>query len=522
MRTSLKVMLSKSEVLTLRKFWSVLFLTYIFILLLISFSLNWIAANFNGVGFDEILFHLRMPINGAGSYVKSYIFKVLLPAAGILAEILIAILFIKVFLDMKPALRDKLKKVFSPFVAHRILIGSLIIIIWFSAASYRAQNWFGLFDYLRSSIQHSSFFDQEYVDPGSVSISFPEKKRNLIYIFMESAESSSQDKQNGGLLETNLIPEMTEIAKENVSFSQSGLIEGAAVAPLCGWTMAGVFCESTGLPLKSYSVIKDSEKKFMPGVTALGDILEKEGYTNIFMCGSEAEFGGREKYFLDHGDYRILDYNESLMEGRIPDDYKVSWGFEDQKLYEWAKDELLELSVSGQPFNLTMLTVDTHAQDGYVCDLCGNDYTDQYKNVWSCASRQVDEFISWCQKQDFYENTTIVIAGDHCSMQTDFYEGYDFKMDTGEHERKVYNAFINPDAEVINSGAETNRLFTTLDLFPSTLAALGCKIEGNRLGLGTNLFSGEKTLSEQYGYDYLFQEIRKQSATYNKLMLVDE
>lgn len=503
----------------MKKIWRVLFFILIFILLLISFSLNWVAANFNGVGFDEILFHLQMPLNGAGSYVSSYMHKALLPAAGILAEFLVAIVFIRIFLDMKPALRDKLRKFFSPIISHSGLIGALVIIVWFSAASYRAQKWFGLYDYVRSSLQHSSFFDQEYVDPAAVSITFPEKKRNLIYIIMESAESSSQDVLNGGLFENNLIPQMTEIAKENVSFSHSDLIEGAAVAPLCGWTMAGIFCESTGLPLKSYSVIKGSEKRFMPGVTSLGDILEAEGYTNIFMCGSDAEFGGRKKYFLDHGNYRILDYFESINEGRIPGSYKVSWGFEDQKLYEWAKDELSELSASGQPFNLTMLTVDTHAQGGYACSLCGNEYGTQYKNVWSCASRQIDEFIGWCKQQDFYENTSIVIAGDHCSMQSDFYEGHDFNMDAGEYDRKVYNAFVNPGTKLASPEAEKNRQFTTLDLFPSILAALGCKIEGNQLGMGVNLFSGEKTLAEQYGYDYLFQEIRKQSATYNKLMI---
>ena len=506
----------------MKKFRKVLFFILIFLLLLISFSLNWVAANFNGVGFDEILFHLRMPLNGGGSYVNNYLHKAFLPAAGILAEVLVAIVFIKVFLDMKLALRDKLRAFFSPIIKHRSLIGAAIIIIWFSAASYRAQSWFGLYDYIRSSLQHSSFFDQEYVDPATVSITFPEKKRNLIYIIMESAESSSQDIQNGGLMDTNLIPEMTQIAKDNISFSQSGLIEGAAVAPLCGWTMAGIFCESTGLPMKSYSVMKGSEKRFMPGVTSLGDLLEAEGYKNLFMCGSDAEFGGREKYFIDHGDYQILDYYESINEGRIPSDYKVSWGFEDQQLYEWAKAELIELSASEQPFNLTMLTVDTHAQDGYVCSLCENEYDNQYKNVWSCASRQIDDFIRWCQEQDFYENTTIVIAGDHCSMQSDFYESHDFKMDTGEYERKVFNAFINPAVKPVSSEAETNRQFTTLDFFPSTLAALGCEIEGDRLGLGVNLFSGEQTLSEQYGYDYFFQEIRKQSATYNKLMLGTE
>ena len=207
----------------------------------------------------------------------------------------------------------------------------------------------------------------------------------------------------------------------------------------------------------------------------------------------------------------------------MKDESRVTIRFpEDQKLYEWAKDELLELSDTGQPFNLTMLTVDTHAQDGYICSLCKSEYDSQYKNVWACASRQIDEFIRWCQEQDFYDNTTIVIAGDHCSMQSDFYEGHDFKMDTGEHDRKVYNVFINPVVNPDSTEVETNRKFTTMDLFPSTLAALGCEIEGDRLGLGINLLSGKQTLSEKYGYDYLFQEIRKQSATYNKLMLGTE
>ena len=34
-----------------------------------------------------------------------------------------------------------------------------------------------------------------------------------------------------------------------------------------------------------------------------------------------------------------------------------------------------------------------------------------------------------------------------------------------------------------------NRDFSTLDFFPTTLASLGVQIEGDRLGLGTNLFS---------------------------------
>ena len=67
--------------------------------------------------------------------------------------------------------------------------------------------------------------------------------------------------------------------------------------------------------------------------------------------------------------------------------------------------------------------------------------------------------------------------------------------------------------------SEKNRRFTTLDYFPTTLASLGVTMEGDRLALGTNLFSAEPTLSERYGYEALFSELDKKSIFYNQQLL---
>ena len=64
-----------------------------------------------------------------------------------------------------------------------------------------------------------------------------------------------------------------------------------------------------------------------------------------------------------------------------------------------------------------------------------------------------------------------------------------------------------------------NREFSTLDMFPTTLASLGVKIKGDRLGLGTNLFSGKETLIEKYGYDYVNEEVLKEAEFYNNKLL---
>lgn len=69
-----------------------------------------------------------------------------------------------------------------------------------------------------------------------------------------------------------------------------------------------------------------------------------------------------------HGNYTLKDFCYAKNNDWIDDDYYVWWGYEDQKLYDFAKDELLNLSKEDKPFNLTLLTVDTHFFSGYFCD----------------------------------------------------------------------------------------------------------------------------------------------------------
>ena len=56
-------------------------------------------------------------------------------------------------------------------------------------------------------------------------------------------------------------------------------------------------------------------------------------------------------------------------------------------------------------------------------------------------------------------------------------------------------------------------------MFPTTLASLGAKIEGNKLGLGVNLFSTEKTLLEKFGFEYVNNEITQNSIFYDEEIL---
>lgn len=371
----------------------------------------------------------------------------------------------------------------------------------------------GIGRYLKNRGTASSFIDDNYVDPQNVEIAFPEQRRNLIYIYLESMETTYSDFENGGAFETNYIPGLTDLAETYESFSgDENRLNGGYAMSNTTWTMGAMFGHSTGLPLTIPidGSNMDSQDSFFPGIIAIGDILEDAGYQNSLLIGSKAVFGGRKLFYEEHGNYQIFDWEYSNRYGEIPKDYYVWWGYEDHILFKNAKKHLTELNKSDQPFNLTMLTVDTHFPDGYYCTECRDIYDDnQYANVIACSDRQVVNFVRWIQRQDFYDNTTIVITGDHPTMDADFCDSVD-----SEYVRKVYTTYINaPQDPQIHEYRE----YATFDLFPTTLAALGAAIDGDRLGLGTNLFSEKRTLTEIYGRDIENLEILGKSELMDQL-----
>ena len=103
-----------------------------------------------------------------------------------------------------------------------------------------------------------------------------------------------------------------------------------------------------------------------------------------------------------------------------------------------VKEKLLEVSEEDVPFNLTMLTVDSHFPDGYRCELCEKTYDTDYKDAIACSSRQIAQLVAWIQQQDFYANTTVIVTGDHLSMSAEME-----KELGGYSHRRVYNCFLN-------------------------------------------------------------------------------
>ena len=468
----------------------------------LALSVYWLYQNTGNVTLEQLIFHLKVPMKGTNyDLLWDYMFWTF---TRVILTIFLVGFIILGFEKINKIKVERKKKILN-FLSKIILAISIIAILL-------VMNVHG---FVKNQITASKLIENEYVDPKQANIIFTEEKQNLIYIYLESIENTFSSIKNGGMYEEDKMPELTRIALNNINFSNTNKLGGALNLQGTHWTIAAMVAHTSGVPLKISIGDNDYGKHstFFPGAYTLGEILEENGYTNYLLIGSESEFGGRKEYFESHGNYNIWDYTSAINEARMTEDEKVWWGYSDEDLFKYAKEQLIEISKKEEPFNYTLLTVDTHFTDGYVCRNCDNKHEDQYSNVISCSSKQVSKFVEWIKKQPFYENTTIIITGDHLTMQASI---EDEARKNAYNERTVYNTFINSLAETENT---INRQFFTLDMFPTTLAAIGAKIEGEKLGLGTNLFSDEQTIAEKYGVEYLKKELAKKSPFYNKKLI---
>lgn len=475
----------------------------------------WMLQSYDQIYFDQILFQLKTTTQGVQGGIA---IGGVLEVGGL--TLLTTLIDVLIYMLLSGKFRVKLwkSKKYSKYCSSkacrlfikRILTVSLGV---FLACVMVFITQLDVFAYVHTISTESDFISEHYVDPENVNLTFPEKKRNLIYIFLESMENTFADPTSCENVPVDLIPELTALADENISFSNTEGVGGALAFAGTTWTAAAMVSQTSGVTVKVPigADVYGSEEDFMPGVYSLGEILRKNGYNQTLIVGSDAEFHGRRAYFTQNGNYEIVDTVSLKEDGRLDEDYHEWWGFEDEKLFSFAKEELIRLSAEDKPFNLTLLTVDTHFPDGYECRLCGDEYDNQYARVLSCSSRQVAEFIEWIKAQPFYEDTTIILSGDHLTMDSEFLEGI-----SEEYVRTTYNCFINPAVEPVR---EKERLFGTFDMFPTTLAAMGVKIDGDRLALGTNLFSDEETLTEMYGFEVLDGELQYRSEYYNEELL---
>ncbi len=483
-------------------------LILIFIAVIIS-ATNYLRVNFSIINFSEILYSLKYGNQGADNSIFVSAILSCLPFIIIIFLFLYALFFDITFDKKKLIINNKQIYPLKLFNNHRKLFTCVLFLLSIAMTLYQI----GFLDYFINITKDSNFIEKNYVATKNTEIKF-EEKRNLVFIMVESLETTMFTQEQNGSWKYDLIPELYNLQNDNdaVFFynkknnEQINMLEGSS------WTTASLVSNLSGTPLKADLTHNIHDKKsFMNNLYTLGDLLKEKDYHNEVISGARTSFGGLQEYFKIHGDYSIID--ESTLK-----DYDLEmkksdvgkWGFNDKYLFETAKKRIDILAKKEEPFNIELITIDTHFVDGFVGNYSIKEYPTQYENAYATESKLIYDFVSWLKSKDYYKNTTIVISGDHLTMQSSFFANQNVK------DRYVYNCIINPRKKEAKTDG---RIITSLDNYPTMVYAIGGNIKGNKLGLGTNLFSDEKTLSEEYGFKEFSKQLKRNSDYYNNQVL---
>ena len=231
--------------------------------------------------------------------------------------------------------------------------------------------------------------------------------KNIVVIYLESLENNFLD-------ETNFPLEMANIHRLQQqgwhTYDNYDCVYGA------NWTIGSLYATQTGIP----TMFGGNRGVFnvQAGTDALSytAVLKRAGYQSVFLSNSYLEFGGTGAMM------RALGYETIGGETFAEDTPRTRWGVHDVHGFAKAKEEYVRLSKSGQPFQLTFLTVDTHYPDGFPDEAMRNHLDAQipsgsHEYVVATLDWLVGDFVRFIRSQPNGQDTVIVLMSDHLMMQ---------------------------------------------------------------------------------------------------------
>lgn len=472
----------------------------------------WAIDTFPLSNIEAVLFTLFAGTNeGAEEFVlSSFWSKACDPAIKFLSIILVCELVISIILKrQKIALRFTLWKIkaiimgptIKEYFNQILKISTIFLLVYCAILSFVLPGivMSAPFKALFQQPVDSELYRNHYIHPDFIQIS-SENPKNLIVILLESMETNF----------AQYTPEINSLEKEHTNFAPGGeSVSGTS------WTIAGITGKLCGIPLNMPMGIGEYLGKlptYLPGAKCLMNVLADKNYNQVYMQGSSGDFTQKRTFWTVHGNVAVHDIEYYKGVGKIPNDYHVFWGFEDRKLYQFAREELDSLYKQGKPFALYMLTIDTHQPEGYVDSACAKEFKNvdgKLAKAIRCTSKQLYDFISWAKDQPWYENTVISVMGDHTMPMLSP------KVGIPKSDSLYWTNFI------INSGVQKPmkpRQYSSLDMFPTLLEAMGFELESRGIALGRSLFSDSLTMLELYGRQTLDSLLRERSVQYDKFL----
>ncbi|GAB3547056.1 hypothetical protein GCM10027404_08390 [Arthrobacter tumbae] len=371
----------------------------------------------------------------------------------------------------------------SQWIMHTVSTALVAAVVVGGATSFATT--VSMWDYIKAANSSYDLGDY-YVEP---TVTGDEHKRNLVLIYLESGEGTLADDQ---LFEKDAFAPLKEATDASDGWQS---VEDFQQTKGGDWTMAGLVSTQCGIPLKgtgsalgsgALNSLGGEVGTYLGGSICLGDILDEHGYKSVFLGGANASFAAKNVFLSGHGYSEVKDLSDWRAAGEPEANFRSDWGLSDERLMAHAKDEIdalhAEAEETGQPFNLTMLTLDTHAPL-HIYDYCNVDTENETISVFACSMTQVAGFVDHMKEKGYLDDTAVVIMGDHLKQLSagdptnEHLEGID--------NRTIFNRIWIPGED----GSKLRPGLDQLSMYPTILEAAGLTVKDRAAGLGVSAFA---------------------------------
>lgn len=223
----------------------------------------------------------------------------------------------------------------------------------------------------------------------------PDTATNVIFIIWESfTEKAIHISINN----KEVTPQFNRLKKEGIYFSN--------VYASGDRTNKGIPAILSGYPAMPNTTVIHSPGK-AEKLRVLSQLFKEKGYQTPFFYGGEPEFANIKSYLLHGGFDPIVGKDDFDSK-----DMNSKWGAHDGVVMNRVFEDL---NKSKKPFFATWLTLTSHEpfETPVSAIFNGNDHTTKFLNSLHYTDQIIGEFIEKCRKESWWNNTVMIITGDH-------------------------------------------------------------------------------------------------------------
>lgn len=327
------------------------------------------------------------------------------------------------------------------------------------------------------------------------------EKFNLILIYLEAFQANFVNA--GGSKFKNLTPNLDRFVEKSIFFTSFY----NSVTP----TVNALISSQCGLNITIKNDFFEKnlflQNLFGENIQCLSDHLHDLGYYQVAIKGAPMNYTSQGPFLKMHKFDETLGLNEfnklNKYEGKTN-----GWGLHDTDLVEEALGIIDRLNGHNKPFNLTMMTVNSHSP-GHRANDCPV-FKENGKLIWNpllngihCTDFALGKFFRELEKRKQFKNTAILVVGDHTQFKSKLN-----KTLLGKHFGeldyfgKVFMALRAPNL----NPAENNILGFTPDVAPTALEILGFR--NIFFPIGKSLLSERKKIQRLVAQDFEVEKNR--------------